>query len=108
MSEMIERVAKAIWVARHGADEGNGWEAIAPELRESTRGMARDAIEALMEPSPAMVLEGAETIAWVDAEGHNDAPLYDDYEAISQAVFREKAERSFVAMLRSTLVNRKE
>jgi hypothetical protein len=60
-------------------------------------------IESLMEPTPEMVVEGAEELAAIDAEGHNDAPFYDDYGPLAQEDFRIKAQRSFVAALRTAL-----
>lgn len=53
MSEMIERVAIAIRVARMGPERE--WHTINEELREEYRRYARAAIEAMREPSSSML-----------------------------------------------------
>lgn len=61
MSEIVERVAKAILAGHDWThDDGNdpslptGWEAVPPDWRDAYRAMARAAIEAMREPTADM------------------------------------------------------
>ena len=57
MSDMIERVARAIHF--RGDDQGDGaWSHCQPWLRMVAREQARAAIEAMREPTEAMVASG--------------------------------------------------
>jgi hypothetical protein len=58
-SEMIERVAKALFLWQHGHDH---WDDAAPEERDDAREAGRAAIEAMREPTPEMTSgEGIQT-----------------------------------------------
>lgn len=59
---MIERVARAIlaghdWTQNSERQE-NGWDSVPPDWQEAYRSMARAAIEAMMEPTEAMLEAG--------------------------------------------------
>ncbi|RTL63552.1 MAG: hypothetical protein EKK41_23230 [Hyphomicrobiales bacterium] len=58
---MIERVAKAIYAeaSRQGAGHGN-FDILYAEVQDGLRLMARAAIEAMREPSPALILEATD------------------------------------------------
>lgn len=64
---MIERVARAIYT--HSASHGFTWETTAPAIRQNCRGEARAAIEAMREPTKAMVDD-----AWSNSPGE-DGPM---------------------------------
>lgn len=55
MSEMVERVARAI-SAEHIRLDGMTWEQCHPKYQEDRRRMARAAIAAMREPTQAMIL----------------------------------------------------
>jgi hypothetical protein len=52
-----------------------------------------------VEPTEEMLVRGAMLICAVEGAGHNDPPLYEDHEAITQADYRERAKHSYRAML---------
>lgn len=59
MSEMVERVAKALFRWQEGHDR---WDEAESESREDATEAARAAIEAMREPTEAMVCAGDECI----------------------------------------------
>jgi hypothetical protein len=64
-SEMIERVARALWVQHTG--RGDWWDdpsyaALTEETRNGYRGFARAAIAAMREPSQAMIEAGGKVV----------------------------------------------
>lgn len=66
MSEMIERVARALYRkdAPFVGQWQDAWEEISPQLREAFYAYARHAIEAMREPTYAMIgAGGAEEVA---------------------------------------------
>ncbi len=71
MSDMVEKVAKAIWDSRtRGADfrrYNYDWEHVAAEIRKNNMEHARAAIRAFMEPTRKMVNAGGKQHAdgWV-------------------------------------------
>ncbi len=60
MSEMIERVAKALYLWQEGKSD---WDAAEPESKEDAREAARAAIEAMREPTEDMK-QCSEEIHW--------------------------------------------
>lgn len=54
MNEMIERVAKAIW-SDYWDGEGCSWAEMEESSRQTALSMARAAIEAMREPTEAML-----------------------------------------------------
>lgn len=58
MPEMIERVARALWDAQ--ATRPDTWDSLHPSKQAGMRDRARAAIEAMQEPTDAMVDRGAE------------------------------------------------
>ncbi len=52
MSEMVERVAQAIWSARH---PGLAWTSVPCVIKRSYRSGARAAIQAMREPTEEMI-----------------------------------------------------
>lgn len=68
MSEVLERVAQIIFDACSGkrAQNGDGWETMADNYeRNAYRATARAALEALREPTPAMI-----EAFWTGMDGH--------------------------------------
>lgn len=93
MSEMIERVAQAIdplpWtdLARDHWRKGG-----VEEGKEAARAKARAAIEAMREPTEAMVKAG--TIGWDPMDGSGVRPVFDPtkpYEAMIDAALNDKS-----------------
>ena len=39
-----------------------------------------------------VVVHVAKALAAFDADGHNDAPLYEDYDVVMQGIYREQAQ----------------
>lgn len=76
MSEMVEKVARAI-LAGHDwtgdstgePDEPRGWESLPGDWQDAYRSVARAAIEALREPTDAMQLAGVETYGETEGFG---------------------------------------
>lgn len=60
MSEMVERVARALYAVNTGG--AASWEDEAPEFQQWVCEQARAAIAAMREPTEAMVEEGASEI----------------------------------------------
>jgi hypothetical protein len=62
VSEMVERCALGVYayLAAQSPTQGETWENIYPEAREQIRCIARAAIEAMAEPTEAMVMAGYE------------------------------------------------
>lgn len=58
-SEMVERVAKAIW-SDYWDGEGCSWAEMEESARQTALSMARAAIEAMREPNEAMIGMGME------------------------------------------------
>jgi len=59
MSEMVEKVARAIYAAMPKTFEASGdFNRLWPNLQDSYRAVARAAIEAMREPTPTMMKEG--------------------------------------------------
>lgn len=63
MSEMVERVAKALFQWQHGHDR---WDEAEPDVREDACEAARAAIEAMREPTEAMC-DAADALDRVEA-----------------------------------------
>jgi hypothetical protein len=68
MSTMVERVAKAIYEASSEAPDGV-WEEAPEGWRVEYRGMAREAIEAMREPTDEMIKVGVQTHEGVTYSG---------------------------------------
>lgn len=62
MSEMVERMARALYLWQYGKDD---WDAAEPEEQEDAIEAARSAIEAMREPTGEMLAEGPEIIGTV-------------------------------------------
>lgn len=70
MSEMIERVAEAMWTARqeahgHYPDDGP-WASQVEMVKDWVRAEVRAAIEAMREPTKAMELAGDLKLTWAE------------------------------------------
>lgn len=63
MSEMVTRVARAIWPAVKGITLTE-WENAHPLAKEVMLGKARAAIEAMREPTEKMIAEGDSAMDW--------------------------------------------
>lgn len=70
MSEMIERVAKAIWEKHRAMLLGEEWEELDRFTTERYRGYASAAIAAMREPTEAMEIAGHGTAIDVDGTTH--------------------------------------
>lgn len=82
MSEMVERVAKAI--AMHWGCAPQTYD-LNPDVRKDWAGYARAAIEAMREPTPNMILAGMETDAEMTAIAYRamiDAALKEPASAV--------------------------
>lgn len=64
MTDMVEKVARAMWDKRRDRLEGTkwgglpAWEVETDELRDEVRAEARAAIEAMRDPTPEMLAVG--------------------------------------------------
>lgn len=88
MSEMVERVARAIAVAGNGGTWDDWY---SEDQKEFHRRRARAAIEAMREPTKAMVKAG--TISWDPMDGSPIRPMFDPkrpYEAMIDTALNEK------------------
>lgn len=59
MSEMVERVAVAIY-SKHLGSSGHPWNDVPDEFREGMKILARAAIAAMRDPTEAMLLAGGD------------------------------------------------
>jgi hypothetical protein len=58
MSEMVDRVAKALWESSDDTEMGAPWENLTGHWRKTYEDMARVAIAAMREPTQAMLDAG--------------------------------------------------
>lgn len=67
MTEMVDRVARALWAlrdSRYGGDKSAGtWEEIPDHWKQEERENARAAIKAMREPTPKMIDAGNDVSA---------------------------------------------
>lgn len=114
-NDIVEKVARAIYEA---FCEAEGIDATWEELRRMNAAdgyatakkwhrlafvEARAAIEALRDPTEAMIVAGAEAIVMV--EGRPDPPYYEDYEPDVQEYYREQAAEAIGAAIDAALSN---
>lgn len=52
-----------------------------------------------VEPTPEMMVAGAEALVAEKGRGHNDPPLYDDHAPVVQEAYREQVSEAYRAML---------
>jgi hypothetical protein len=62
MSEMVERVAKALWAVSAEPENGDSWEALSEDWRDNFRTHSRTAIEAMREPTSAMAAKACNAL----------------------------------------------
>lgn len=89
-SEMVERVARAMGTARIA---GVAWDEYAPEVCDDLFAMAHIAIEAMREPTEAMMLAASRT-EYTASDGHG---------CWTEWVDREVAEAAWPAMIDAAL-----
>lgn len=92
MSEMIERVAKAIYEADDVWSEAFPWPTMGSDEQsaDNYRRIARAAIQAMRVPTKEMVLAGLNCDAWADNEGNAVEMLSGTFTAAIDAALKEQ------------------
>lgn len=106
MSEIVEKVARAIlaahdWTIDNQPGEKTGWEAMQPDWQDAYRAMARGAIEAMREPTEAMVTAAAKSL--YGAEDDVYAPRFTELREKDRDRFRDDARYALKAGIDTAL-----